>query len=165
MAEEELHRAQIACSSAWGPDADRRAKLLMHLRWRGALLGSDSISMKFADGIALLSERNQHHANQFSDFRSRSRGSDCRKRRPTRRYGRLFTLWVRNQLWKGRVRYGSASSNSRRNLNLACVAGANATNPGYCIEINGKLSRVSFPKRCFQEPDLIKKRDCKSAVL
>jgi hypothetical protein len=25
--------------------------------------GADSISMKFADGIALFSERNQHHAN------------------------------------------------------------------------------------------------------
>ncbi|MDB5619289.1 MAG: family oxidoreductase, partial [Tardiphaga sp.] len=52
----------------------------------GSMLGSDSISMKFADGIALFSERNQQHANQFSDFRSRSRGPDCRKRRPTRRY-------------------------------------------------------------------------------
>lgn len=48
--------------------------------------GADSISMKFADGIPLFSERNQHHANQFSDFRSRSRGPDCRKRRSTRRY-------------------------------------------------------------------------------
>lgn len=47
--------------------------------------GSDSISMKFADRIALFFERNQHHANQFSDVRSRSGGSDCRKRRPTRR--------------------------------------------------------------------------------
>lgn len=36
--------------------------------------GSDSISMKFDDGIALFSERNQHHANQFSNFRSRSVG-------------------------------------------------------------------------------------------
>jgi hypothetical protein len=41
--------------------------------------------MKFADGVALFSERNQQHANQFSDFRSRSGGSDCRKRRSTRR--------------------------------------------------------------------------------
>ena len=42
--------------------------------------------MKFTDGIALFSEGNQHHANQFSDFRSRSRGPDSRKRRSTRRY-------------------------------------------------------------------------------
>jgi hypothetical protein len=34
---------------------------------------SDSISMKFADGVALFSEGNQHHANQFSDFRPRPR--------------------------------------------------------------------------------------------
>ena len=27
--------------------------------------------MKFADGIALFSKKNQRHANQFSDFRSR----------------------------------------------------------------------------------------------
>jgi len=66
----------------------------------GSCFGSDSISIKFADGIALFSESNQHHANQFSDFRSRSRGSDCRKRRPTRRYypcnrsGRIC-LWAR----------------------------------------------------------------------
>jgi hypothetical protein len=39
--------------------------------------GSDSISMKFTDGIALFSKRNQRHANQFSDFCSRPRGSDC----------------------------------------------------------------------------------------
>jgi len=44
--------------------------------------GSDSISMKFADGIALFTKRNQPHANQFSDFCSRPRGSGCRKRGP-----------------------------------------------------------------------------------
>jgi CheY-like chemotaxis protein len=39
--------------------------------------GSDSISMKFTDGIGRFSKRNQRHANQFSDFCSRPRGSDC----------------------------------------------------------------------------------------
>jgi hypothetical protein len=34
---------------------------------------ADSISMKFADRIALFSKRNQRHANQFSDFCSRLR--------------------------------------------------------------------------------------------
>jgi hypothetical protein len=29
---------------------------------------SDPISMRFADGMAQFSERNQHHDNQFSDF-------------------------------------------------------------------------------------------------
>src|SRR6202166_1135060 len=67
--------------------------------------GSDSISMKFADGIALFSKRNQRHANQFSDFCSRPRGSDCRKRGPTRRFhpcnrsgrypgGELSSVWI-----------------------------------------------------------------------
>jgi hypothetical protein len=42
--------------------------------------------MKFADGIALFSKRNQRHVNQFSDFRARPRGSDCRERGPTRRF-------------------------------------------------------------------------------
>ena len=74
-------------------------------RSKGSLLGSDSISMKFADGIALFSKRNQHHANQFSDFCSRPRGSDCRKRGPTRRFhpcnrsgrypsGELSSVWI-----------------------------------------------------------------------
>ena len=30
------------CGSAWGPDADRRAKLLIHLAAEGALLGAYS---------------------------------------------------------------------------------------------------------------------------
>jgi hypothetical protein len=67
--------------------------------------GSDSISMKFADGIALFSKRNQRHANQFSDFCPLSRGSDCRKRGQTRRFhpcnrsgrypsGELSSVWI-----------------------------------------------------------------------
>jgi hypothetical protein len=61
--------------------------------------------MKFADGIALFSPRNQRHANQFSDFCPRPRGSDCRKRGPTRRFhpcnrsvrypsGELSSVWI-----------------------------------------------------------------------
>jgi ABC transporter substrate binding protein len=46
--------------------------------------GSDSISMSFAGGMGLFSERNQHHVHQFSDFLSRSRRTDCRKRHSSR---------------------------------------------------------------------------------
>jgi hypothetical protein len=48
--------------------------------------GSDSILMKFACGMAQSSERNQHHAHQFSHFLSRSVRIDCRKRHTGRRY-------------------------------------------------------------------------------
>jgi hypothetical protein len=41
---------------------------------------SDSISMKFSDGLRLSSERNQCHANQFSGFVSHSHWPDRRQR-------------------------------------------------------------------------------------
>jgi hypothetical protein len=41
--EKELRR----CESARGPDADRHAKLLIHLAVEGSTLGSDAISMMF----------------------------------------------------------------------------------------------------------------------
>jgi hypothetical protein len=60
----------------WSPGA-RRANC-----YSACKIGADSISMKFADGVALFSERNQHDANQFPDFRPRPRRSDCRKYHP-----------------------------------------------------------------------------------
>jgi DNA replication protein DnaC len=67
-------------TSSDGANANRSKR-----KTRGSLLGSDSISMKFTGGMALFLERNQRHANQFSDFRSRSSRYDCRKCHPTRR--------------------------------------------------------------------------------
>jgi len=49
-------------------------------RPKGSMLGSDSISMKFSDGLRLSSERNQCHANQFSGFVSHSHRPDRRQR-------------------------------------------------------------------------------------
>ena len=46
--------------------------------------GSDSISMKFSDGLRLSSERNQCHANQISGFVSHSHRPDRRQRRAGR---------------------------------------------------------------------------------
>jgi hypothetical protein len=63
--------------SATPTSSDGASATAKKRRQKGSKLGSDSISMKFTDGIALFSKRNQRHANQFSDFCSRPRGSDC----------------------------------------------------------------------------------------
>ena len=52
----------------WGPDADRRAKLLICLEVKGSLLGSDSHPMKFSAELAVLQRGNQRHASRYSNF-------------------------------------------------------------------------------------------------
>jgi hypothetical protein len=47
-------------------------------------IGSDSLSMKFADGMAVSSERNQHHASTFSCFLPGPQRTDRRQRRAYR---------------------------------------------------------------------------------
>jgi hypothetical protein len=102
----DLNRALTDSTPLYRPDPDRIVfAFRKYMKDEGSKVGSDSISMKFADRIALFSKRNQRHANQFSDFCSRPRGSDCRKRGATRRFhpcnrsgrcpsGELSSVWI-----------------------------------------------------------------------
>ena len=52
----------------WGPDADQRAKPLIHFAVAGSLLGSDSHLMILSVELAAFRRGNQRHASRYSNL-------------------------------------------------------------------------------------------------